>query len=261
MKKPSRLDYAYAVGRVKALEIKLVEKAVFLQACGENDFFSAIKVIFDAGNYSEEMIQVKNSEELDECIVKEERGLHLLMSELLLEEDVLKIFLEEYLPDKTIAFARKTGYLFIVDYFRHKIDSANLKIFCRLKYAGRPREKLESLVLKGGFIDEKVLIQNYELSFAEVGNKIQATGYHELWTKATDALDEQETFVELERGIEDFLMGYLRKAKQVVFGPEPVFAYGLAKRRELGLVRLVGVGKLNQLSPQILRARISETYV
>jgi V/A-type H+-transporting ATPase subunit C len=261
MKKPSRLDYAYAVGRVKALEMKLVEKAVFLEACGENDFFSAIKVIFDAGDYSEEMIQAKSSEELDEYIVKEEKSLHLLMTELLFEENVLKIFLEEYLSDKTIVFARKTGYPFLVDYMRHKIDLANLKIFCRLKYSGRPREKLESLVLKGGFIDEKMLIQSYDLSFAEVGNKIQATGYHELWTKATDALDEQETFVELERGIEDFLMGTLRKAKQVVFGPEPVFAYGLAKKRELGLVRLVGVGKLNELPPQILRARISETYV
>ena len=261
MKKPSRLDYAYAVGRVKALEIKLIERAVFLEACGENDFFSALKVIFDAGSYSEEMIQVKDSEELDEYIIKEERNLHLLMSELLLEEDVLEIFLEEYSPDKIIALARKTGYPFLVDYIRHKIDLANLKIFCRLKFSGRPREKMKSLVLKGGFIDEKVFIDNYEFSFAEFGNKIQATGYHQLWTKATDALDEQETFVELERGIEDFLMGTLRMAKQVVFGPEPVFAYGLAKRRELGLVRLVGVGKLNQLPPQILKARISETYV
>ncbi len=261
MKKPSRLDYAYAVGRVKALEIKLVEKAVFLEACGENDFFSAIKVVFDAGDYSEELIQAASSGELDECIVKEERGLHLLMSELLIEEDVLRIFLEEYLPGKVIAFARKAGYPFLVDYIRRKIDLANLKIFCRLKYSGRPREKFESLVLKGGFIDENVLVQNYDLSFAEVGNKIQATDYHELWTKAIDALDEQETFVELERGIEDFLMDSLRKAKQVVFGPEPVFAYGLAKRRELSLVRLLGVGKLNQVPPQILRARMSETYV
>jgi V/A-type H+-transporting ATPase subunit C len=46
-----------------------------------------------------------------------------------------------------------------------------------------------------------------------------------------------------------------------VFGPEPVFSYGLAKRRELSLVRLLGVGKINQIPTPILKERISETYV
>jgi len=105
------------------------------------------------------------------------------------------------------------------------------------------------------------LLQNFDFSFAEIGEKIRATPYYDLWTKATDALEERETFVELERGIEDFLMNYLKRAKYIVFGPEPVFSYGLAKKRELSLVRLLGVGKINQVPPPILKERISETYV
>jgi V/A-type H+-transporting ATPase subunit C len=96
---------------------------------------------------------------------------------------------------------------------------------------------------------------------AEIGKKLRGTPYHDLWTKATNALEERETFVELERGIEDFLMGYLKRAKHIVFGPEPVFSYGLAKKRELSLIRLLGVGKINQVPAAILKKRISETYV
>ena len=54
-------------------------------------------------------------------------------------------------------------------------------------------------------------------------------------------------------------MEYLKRAKYIVFGPEPVFAYGLAKRKELNMVRLLGVGKINQIPPGILKERVSET--
>ena len=261
MKKPSRLSYAYAVGRVRVLENKLVERAIFSEASEENDFSSAMKVIFDAGSFSEEMVQIRDSDELDEYLEKEEKNLYRLLEEILLEGDILTIFLEESHPEKAMSVAERTDYSFIKDYIRHKIDLGNLKIFCRVKYSGLSRKKFEGLVLKGGFLDEKVLLQNLDLSFAEIGERLRATPYHDLWTKATDALEERETFVELERGIEDFLMNYLKRAKYIVFGPEPVFTYGLAKRRELSLVRLLGVGKINQIPTPILKERISETYV
>ena len=261
MKKHSRLSYAYAVGRVRVLEKKLVEKAIFSEASEESDFSSAMKVIFDAGNFSEEMVKVRDSVELDEYLEKEERNLYRLMSEILLEEDILKIFFKENLPEIALSMAETTGYPFIKDYIRHKIDLGNLKIFCRLKYSGLSREEFERLILKGGFLEEIILIQNFDISFAEIGEKLRATPYHDLWIRATDALEELETFVELERGIEDFLMKYLKRAKYIVFGPEPVLVYGLARRRELSLVRLLGVGKISQIPPGILKERISETYV
>ncbi|MBA7659809.1 V-type ATP synthase subunit C [subsurface metagenome] len=261
MKKPSRLRYAYAVGRVRVLENKLVERAIFSEASEEGDFSSAMKVIFDAGSFSEEMVQIRDSDELDEYLEKEEKNLYRLLEEILLEGDILTIFLEESHPEKAMSVAERTGYSFIKDYIRHKIDLGNIKIFCRVKYSGLSLKKFESLVLKGGFLDEKILLQNFDLSFSEIGERLRATPYHDLWTKATDALEERETFVELERGIEDFLMNYLKRAKYIVFGPEPVFSYGLAKRRELSLVRLLGVGKINQIPIPILKERISETYV
>ena len=261
MKKPSRLRYAYAVGRVRVLENKLVERAIFSEASEENDFSSAMKVIFDAGSFSEEMVQIRDSDELDEYLEKEEKNLYRLLEEILLEGDILTIFLEESHPEKAMSVAERTDYSFIKDYIRHKIDLGNIKIFCRVKYSGLSLKKFESLVLKGGFLDEKILLQKFDLSFSEIGERLRATPYHALWTKATDALEERETFVELERGIEDFLMNYLKRAKYIVFGPEPVFTYGLAKRRELSLVRLLGVGKINQIPTPILKERISETYV
>ncbi|MFB0564990.1 MAG: V-type ATPase subunit [Candidatus Aminicenantaceae bacterium] len=261
MKRPSRLDYAYAVGRVRVLEKKLVDRAVFSEAAEEKDFPSAMKIVFDSGAFSEEMIKAKNSEDLDNLIEKEEEELERELDELLLEKEIFDIFLKEKKPRKALAVSKGSDYGFIKDFIKHKIDLANLKIFCRLKYLGAPKEKFEMLSLEGGFLDVKILLDNFDSPFPEIADLIQATPYEKLWKKGVDTLEEKETFIDLERGIEDFLMIYLKKAKHIVFGPEPVFAYGVAKRHELNLVRLLGIGTLSNIPPEILKKRISGTYV
>ncbi len=261
MKKPSRLSYAYAVGRVRALEKDLVEKAVFREALEERDFANALKLIFDAGNFSEELIQIKDSTELDAFLDKEKKEIDRLLSEILLDEDLMRIYRNDESPDQALVAAELSRYPFVQDYIRHRIDLGNIKIFFRAKYLGFSEDRLEGLILRGGFVGEELFLRNYGLSLAEVGEKLQASPYKELWMRAADALGQRETFVELERGIEDFLMTYLKKAKYIVFGPEPVFAYGLAKKRELSLVRLIGIGKFNQIPDQLLKERMSETYV
>ncbi len=261
MKKPSRLSYAYAVGRVRVLEKYLIEQAVFREAAEEKDLSSALKVIFDAGNFSDEWIQIKDSDELDGYLEKEEGGINHLMAEILLDQDLLRIFLEDDDPVLALHDAERIGYSFVQDYIRHKIDLSNIKILFRVKYSGLSREKFESLVLSGGFLEKKLIIQCFDLSYAEVGEKLRATPYKELLAKAADTLEERDTFIELERGMEDFLMTFLQKAKNIVFGPEPVFAYGLAKKREMRLVRLLGVGKANQIPDELLKERMSRTYV
>jgi vacuolar-type H+-ATPase subunit C/Vma6 len=261
MRKPSRLSYAYAVGRIRVLEKALVEQAVFKEASEEKDLASALKVIFDAGNFSEELVQIEDSDKLDEYIEKEEEEVRRLMREILIEEDLLKIFLEEENPGEAVSVTHRTGYSFIQDYIRHRLDLSNLKILLRAKYSNLPRDKFESLILQGGFLNDRLILECFDLSFAEIGEKLQATPYKELWARASDTLEERETFLDLERGIEDFLMTFLKKAKTIVFGPEPVFAYGLAKKRELRLVRLLGVGKINQIPDELLKQRISATYV
>lgn len=261
MKRLSRLDYAYAVGRVRVLERNLVEKAVFIEATEENDFNSALKIIYDAGDFSEDLVETKNSDELDEFLDREERDISLLMDKILLEKDITKIFLKENELKEAVQYTENISYSFIRDYIRHKIDLGNIKIFFRVKYKGLSREKFECLILKGGFLDERILLENFDLTFGEIGDKLRASPYQDLWNNSVDILEERETFVELERGMEDFLMTYLRRAKFIVFGPEPIFAYGLAKRRELNLVRLLGVGKINRIPVDFLKERISETYV
>ena len=104
------------------------------------------------------------------------------------------------------------------------------------------------------------MLDSLDLSYADIAEKIHFTPYRKQWEEAAAAFEEKETFVELERQIEDYLVRYLKRAKYIVFGPEPIFAYGLARRQELGLIRILGMGKLNHIPSAILRERMGETY-
>lgn len=261
MKKISRLDYAYSVGRIRALERKLVSRDVFLEAAGEREVASAIKTIFDAGSFRDEMNEVSNSTDLDRFILSEEEHLSKLACELFVDDSFKKMFGEDHNPSHALSAAQKTGYTFIIDYFRHKIDLGNIKIFFRVKYLDYSLERLTGSLMQGGFLDDSLFVRNFELNYSEISEKLYASPYQKLWNETVDSLQSEETFVNLERGIEDFLIQYLKNAKYIVFGPEPVFAYVFAKRLELQLIRLVFVGLITKIPSKIIKKRISETYV
>jgi V/A-type H+-transporting ATPase subunit C len=261
MKKKASLDYAYAVGRVRALENYLVARSSFLEAAEEKNFSSALKIIFDEGQYHQEKIEIEDSGQLDAFLEREESALQDLVSNILHEEEMERIVLGADQPGRILHLSRRRKLGFITDFLRHKIDLGNLKILCRAKYLGLTNERLDGLYQGDGFIDLKFFYESFELSYGDIGEKIQASPYYSSWIRATDDLVEKDTFLILEREFENFLMSFLRKAKYIVFGPEPVFAYAQAKMRELQLFRLLGVGKLNQIPVEMLKQRMSETYV
>ena len=261
MSRPSRLDYAYSVGRVRALEKKLVSRDVFLEAAGEREFESALKIIFDAGSFTDDLLGIKNSAELDRFILAEEEHLIKLAEELFFDDSFRDMFKHDFNPSQALLAAEETEYSFIIDYYRHKIDLGNIKIFFRVKYLDCSLERLTGSLMQGGFLDDSLFLRNFELNYSEISERLYASPYQKLWNEAVDSVQAEETFVNLERGIEDFLVQYLKSAKYIVFGPEPVFAYVIAKRLELQLIRLVFVGLITKIPAKIIKKRICETYV
>ncbi|MEW5901542.1 MAG: V-type ATPase subunit [Acidobacteriota bacterium] len=261
MRRISRLDYIYSVGRVRALEKYLVSQAVFREAAGAASFSAAVKIIYDAGNYPESLIKARSSEELDAVLAAEERALAREFSELCLENDVCATFLLDHDPDNGLRAATRSGYSFLRDFVRHRLDLANIKVFFRAHYLGLSVESLNARLRRGGFIEPRTMVEKFGLDLTEVCQRPEVSPYCEIMIHGEEALRKRETFILLERGIEDFLMNYLRRARLYTFGPEPVYAFALAKKKELALLRLLGLGKMAGLPAELLEERISETYV
>ncbi len=261
MSRIRRLDYAYGVGRVRALEKYLIPEPIFREAAEAQDARASLKLVYDAGAYPEELIKVVTSAELDSCLAREEEKLKRLLQEILIERELVEAFLLDDAPTQALMLAQRAGYPFIINYVRQRIDTANIKIFFRAKYTGLSRERVEKMLLSGGRIPPRTFIETYGSSWTEAAESFRATPYGELWIRAVEKLSEEETFIGLERGIEDLLMSYLRQAKYITFGPEPIFSYGLARKKEIKLVRLLGLGKMLQIPVEMIKERMSATYV
>jgi V/A-type H+-transporting ATPase subunit C len=64
----------------------------------------------------------------------------------------------------------------------------------------------------------------------------------------------------LEKLSENYIMNNLKVAKYVAFGPEPIFAYIVAKETEIKIIRIIMVGKLNNVDTSVIRERVREVY-
>ncbi len=259
MSRRSRLDYAYAVGRVRALEKYLIPWPVFLEAVEASEVASGLKILYEAGQWSQEIPRASTPEDVDRLSRHELARLEQVMTELL-EPDIYALFSEKLPLAQRLEQAQNIGYLFFIDYVRHCLDLANIKTFLRFHYR-QTKEKLEESLLPGGFLDPKIFKRHFESSAPDLYPLLAKTEYESIWVKAWQGIEEKNTFVILEREIENYLINYLRRAKEIVFGPEPVFVYGQARRREVHLFRLIAIGRMLQLPPEWLKLRMSETYV
>lgn len=255
------LDYAFAVGRVRALENYLIPYQVFREAAEAETAERALELISDAGKFGEDLLLVENADQLDRVLLKERMALDFNLEELFLEKRLYHAYLAADNPVEMARRLEETENSFIRDYFRLRLDLANLKLFLRCRYLELPEDRLAENFIPGGRLEKKLFQENYQAGFDEFYQLLRSGPFGELWKLATEYLASRESLIVLEREIENLSLNYLRQARQITFGPEPLFAYGLARRHELKLVRIVLAGKFLQLPAQFLRERISQTYV
>lgn len=78
--------------------------------------------------------------------------------------------------------------------------------------------------------------------------------------KGLETFSETKRLSELEKISDNYLMELNKESKYVVFGPEPLFTYLVAKEREINAVRMIMVSKINNISSDKIRERLRETY-
>ena len=73
-------------------------------------------------------------------------------------------------------------------------------------------------------------------------------------------LKQTTTSADIQKLCDDALIKYIKDAKYISVGIEPLVAYIAAKQMEIKSVRIVMAGKLAGISSELLRERLRETY-
>jgi len=257
----SALDYAFAVGRIRAMENYLVPYAVFREAAEAENLEKAIELISDAGKFGEEFLNIENTEQLEKFLMKESIWLDFTLEELFLERDLYHVYHAAENIKEIVVNLDRISNPFVRHYFCQRIDLSNLKLFLRCRYLEWPVSQFEERFIPGGSLEKKLFVENFDLELEDFTHLIRSTPYLEAWKRGVEFLVSRESFIVFEREIDNLLMDYLKRARWIVFGPEPLFAYGQARKQELRLVRMVLAGKLLEIPSWILKERMSQTYV
>ena len=157
--------------------------------------------------------------------------------------------------------ARQLKNHFLIDLVKILTDTANIKIFLRVKAIGKSWDFLQRILLPGGNIDHKVFLQNLEDSLDSFISAMKFTRYGDVCEDGIESFKSKGSFTRLEKLLDDYVLDFVKKSRYTAFGIEPLVGYLIAKETEIKNARIVMVGKINNIPGEIIRERLRETYV
>lgn len=157
--------------------------------------------------------------------------------------------------------AVKTNSNFIINYVKLLIDVNNLRSFIRCSRMRKGSDLLKNALFEGGEIDISLLLAAVDDAAFKAESIYALTKLENAATVGDSALNGEKTLTIFEKVCDDVLVDYLKGAKYVPFGEQPVFAYVAAKESEFMAVRTIFSGRLAKVNTDLIRERLRKAYV
>lgn len=260
-----RENYAFSIGKIRALEKFLITREAFEEAI-ESDLNEALRLFVESDLYSGDLLHIKNSRQAEELLNNELFKLKKAIKDLILDKELIAL-IDLNTLECIENILKNYQSEFLHGYFMHLVDMHNIKTYLRLYILKEPKVKLERLLACEGFIKKDTFLKLYDkdLSFflhrLEYTHKInQIIDYASFLAEPIQKIQQENSFIALEKAIHSFLIEILRPAKYLSFGPEPVLAYYFAKVNEINLMRMIIFAKLNNLPSALVKERLNSVY-
>ncbi len=156
--------------------------------------------------------------------------------------------------------ADHSGSRFLKGYVSLVIDTINLKTFARCRRMGQSWGYFETVFLEGGNIGLRTFVGGYDEPLQQFASRIAATALGKACEEGGASMKESGTFTNLEKLCDDALIKYVKDAKYISFGIEPLVGYAVGKQMEIKNVRIILAGKAAGLDGSLIRERVRETY-
>lgn len=137
------------------------------------------------------------------------------------------------------------------------IDLTNLRTFIRLRMIGSGFGELQRFFIDNGDIKLDDFKELWEQPNEKIAAWLGNTKYSKLLPDGAGTL---VSLTQLEREYDNFLINLIEPAKMISLGIEPLVGYLLAKENEVKLLRIILVGKANQLSNPEIKERLRRAY-
>lgn len=175
------------------------------------------------------------------------------------EPAVIDAIIEASIREYQWQEARKRRHPFLMELFQMLIDLANIKSFIRRKILDHSWESLNRDLIGYGKIPIDHFQKWFGLSWEVLSKNLSRTPY---WLLVKEGWGEKKGVfpVYWEKMGENLVLDFLKVARYITFGPEPLVAYLLRKENEISALRIIFTAKTYSLPEEMLRERIA-SYV
>lgn len=272
-------SFALALDEVYALLRKISPRSDFLDVfLIENDYYN-LKVLLRAeflGKNLDHLLNPRCLSGLDaiKAAVIERRGADISLEFDMAMREAIDCFsqsknvqLADIAIDRWAFLSMKNRALqfenkFLTGLIELKVDLINIKTMFRLRKMGKDVSFAKKAMLPGGSLDIEMLASCVEDTREGVAARFSPSRYASLIEEHIDGLDgDTAAIIRLEIRCAEMLSRYIRTAKYVHFGPEPLVAYIFAKENEVKQLRIIMVGKTNRLDSEAIKERLNAGYV
>jgi V/A-type H+-transporting ATPase subunit C len=169
----------------------------------------------------------------------------------LLDTVIDRAFLERRLK---VAELEDSGLL--IDFSRAAIDVANLRVLLRGFSLGKEREYYDEALAEHGKLPRGDLLDLSGQPYENLAEKLLKSQYGQMLTDVLGRGEEKVRLTSLDKASDDYLLGEMRRFTMVSMGPERVVRFMMTRENEVVMLRIILMGKLHALSPQVIEARL-----
>ena len=106
-----------------------------------------------------------------------------------------------------------------------------------------------------------VILEYFDESPENIISKLSFSVYSEVVREGLEGYIATNSANLLEKLSDNYIMALMKDSKFVTFGPERILSYIYAKETEIKLIRIIMVGKLNNVAEEVIRERLRDSYV
>lgn len=173
---------------------------------------------------------------------------------------MIDIIIDKYYYKHLSRMAKEIDVKLINDYVSSIIDFQNIITLFRVKKQNKDITFLEKVIYDGGNISKSKIVESLNDTTDTILSKFKRENISSYLVSGIESYTESNKLSDLEKNRDNFLLNLTEDSKYVLFGPEPLFTYLLVKENEINSIRVIMVGKLNNIDTKEIRERLRDTY-
>lgn len=172
----------------------------------------------------------------------------------------IDIIVDRYMFKELVEIKKSLNYKFTDKLVNAIIDATNIRTLLRIKKQGK-REFASEVLVSGGAISKDTLVSILNETPENIISKLSTSVYSDLIKDGVEGYIATNSANLLEKLSDNYIMDIMKTGKLVTFGPERILSYIYAKETEIKIIRIIMVGKLNNIAEEVIRERLRDIYV